>query len=123
MRQARYLHALKKEMRNLKQSKPEDLEHEPFEAWGEEPAKEPEQYGELDENDDPFAQFVPPHLRDQHPTTTRQQRQKMSGKPRTYGLQVPTSCAIGTSVWGVPPENNHHYKKNVTKYFTDKCHL
>jgi hypothetical protein len=123
MRQARYLHALKKEMRCLKQSaKPEDVEDlgAVFEAWGEVP--KPDQY-EDEENDDPFSKFVPPHLKEKHSTTTRQQRQKLSRKPRTYGLQTPTSCQIGEGVWGVPPEDNYHFKKNATKYFTDKCHL
>ena len=33
-------------------------------------------WAEANENADPFAQFVPPHLRDRHAQTTRQERQK-----------------------------------------------
>jgi len=122
MRQARYVHALKKEHRNLKTVSSEDLEKTaPFEAWGE--VKKPEQYDELEENDDPFLSFVPGHLRDKHPTTTRQQRQKQSRKPRNYGIQPPTSSQIGEGVWGAELESTHHFKKNATKYFEDHTHI
>jgi hypothetical protein len=120
MRQARYTHALKKEQRTLKTSQQPEVAA-PFEAWGDVP--KPDQYDELDENDDPFIAYVPAHLRDKHPLTTRQQRQKQSRKPRVYGSQPPTSTQIGENVWGAQPESTDHFKCNATKYFVDKTHL
>ena len=134
MRQARYSHALKREAQGQKPPTAEDLlEMEAElaessgvrEAWGE--AAEPNKYEECEgeENQDPYRDFVPGHLRDHHPLTTRQERQKKSTKPRVYGSQRPVSTEVGHGAWSAGKERGVevHHKLNATKYFKDKGHV
>mmetsp|Transcript_61423 Transcript_61423/g.105704 ORF Transcript_61423/g.105704 Transcript_61423/m.105704 type:complete len:292 (-) Transcript_61423:119-994(-) len=128
-RQARYTHALKKEAKLQPRLSADDIaaleakRGEPRLAW----EAEPDMYEPVEHKENEYAQFIPGHLRDVQPMQTRQERQKKSNKPRSYGLQRPNSANIGEGVWAQQTQGGFTaapaYKPNSTKYFTDNTHV
>jgi hypothetical protein len=90
---------------------------------------EPNMYEPSDNSENEFLLFIPGHLRDVQPMETRQERQKKSRKPRSYGAQRPTSATIGEGAWAHQTEGESAFaeapvfKPNSTKYFTDPTHI